>query len=159
MRPIRHLLSIISSALPLIIFTSQQTNSEPSLLYLLHCGDGVLKSGCCRGFWETFVTFRCWSLIKYWSTLDWRCCFFPALIVAGSCWPAEWSADEFVRDRLWRGGLLTAKKGLAKPVWFQNFAYGVFKISGSPSHLFVDARVSFVLLESRLVFRKEVPSL
>lgn len=36
MKLIRHLLSIISSALPLIIFTSQQTNSEPSLLHLLH---------------------------------------------------------------------------------------------------------------------------
>lgn len=48
MKPIRHLLSIISSALPLIIFTSQQINSEPSLLHLLHHGDGVLKSSCCR---------------------------------------------------------------------------------------------------------------
>lgn len=43
MKLIRHLLSIISSALPLIIFTSQQTNSEPSLLHLLHHGDGRIE--------------------------------------------------------------------------------------------------------------------
>lgn len=76
MKPIRHLLSIISSALPLIIFTSQQTNSEP------RHGDGALKSSSCRGVlqwtWQTFerlsadVTFTCWGVVKRWSTVHWR---------------------------------------------------------------------------------------
>lgn len=60
MKPIRHLLSIISSALSLIIFNSQQTNSEPSLLHLLHHGDGGLKSGCCRKVLQwTWQLFEC----------------------------------------------------------------------------------------------------
>lgn len=95
-----------------------------------------------------------WSSVGAQWTEDALAALFSALIVAGSCWLAEWSADEFIRDRLWRGGLLTAKEGLAKPVRFQNFVY---EMSGSPSRL--QACVSFVLLESRLVCRQEGPSL